>query len=181
MSTLTVRMATDSGHADCVAVDFAVRDDGASVSWSPRGRTGLQYGCITGASEQLPAVLSAVRGASIRAAEIIAVAVYPSVPEALPAIADALGGPGAPSGVCGLEVTAGGIVVEWDPSRTAASTIYGLIDIELTRFAASRVTELLTPLGDELLAQIAAHGLRAPELQSDRILERALERSGVLD
>jgi len=179
--TLTVRMATDSGQADCAAVDFAVRADGASMRWSPRSRTGLRYGIVTGATRQLPEFLRAVKGASIRAAGIIAVAVYPSVPEALPTLQDALGGPGAPSGVLGCEPAAGGIVVEWDPSRTATTTIYALIDIELARFAASRVIELLIPLDDASLAGIAAHGLRAPELQSGRILEQVLERAGVLD
>ncbi len=180
VSTLTVRMAPDCGHADCAAVEFAVRASGADIVWVPRSRTGRRYGSVARATQELRGALNAIDGVNVRD-EIIAIAVYPSMPEALPAIAEALGGPGAPDGVLSCDTTDDAVVVEWDPSRTPASTIYGLIDVELGRFRASRIVELLVPLSDELLARIAAEGLHAPDLRADRLLEFQLERSGVLD
>ncbi len=180
VSTLTVRMAPDCGPADCAAVEFAVRASGAGIVWAPRARSGRRYGSVAHSTRGLRAALTAIEGVSVRD-EVIAIAVYPSAPEALPAIADALGGPGAPDGVLSCDATGDALLVEWDPSRTPASIVYGLIDVELARFHASRLVELLVPLSDALLAQIAAEGLRAPDLGADRILEWQLERSGVLD
>ncbi len=180
VSRLTVRMAPDCGHADCAAVEFAVRASGAEIVWAPRARTGARYGSIAHPPRDLRGALNAIDGVSV-GDEIIAVAVYPSAPEALPAIAEALGGAGAPDGVLSCDATGDAVVVEWDPSRTPASTVFGLIDVELARFHASRVVELLVPLSDAALARIAAEGLRAPDLRADRLLEWQLERSGVLD
>jgi len=180
VSTLTVRMAPDCGQADCAAVDFAVRASGADIVWAPRARTGRRYGSIVHPTHELRGALNAIDGVNVRD-EIIAIAVYPSTPEALPAIADALGGAGAPDGVLSCDAVDDAVVVEWDPLRTPASIVYGLIDVELARFHASRVVELLVPLSDALLARIAAEGLRAPDLRADRLLEFQLERSGVLD
>lgn len=180
VSTLTVRMAPDCGHADCAAVEFAVRASGADIVWAPPARSGRRYGSIAHPTHELRGALNAIDGVNVWD-EVIAIAVYPSTPEALPAIADALGGAGAPDGVLSCDAIDDAVVVEWDPSRTPASVVYGLIDVELARVHASRVVELLVPLSDALLARIAAEGLRAPDLRADRLLEFQLERSGVLD
>jgi hypothetical protein len=109
--------------------------------------------------------------------EPIVLAVFPSVTQALPALERALAGPGKPDGVLSVRRSGESIVVEWDPSRTAVRLIVDLIDAELRRFAASRRTELLVPLSEERLAQIAAAELAAPEIAPDRILEHLLEEA----
>lgn len=110
--------------------------------------------------------------------EPIVLAVFPSVPQALPALERALAGPGAPDGIVELRRSDESIVVSWDPSRSAVRLVMAAIDAELRRYNASRRTELLIPLSEERLAQIAAQELGAPEIAPDRILERLLERAG---
>lgn len=111
--------------------------------------------------------------------EPIVLAVFPSVPQALPALERALGGPGRPDGVLAVRRSDDAVVVEWDPGRTAVRLVMDLIDAELRRWNASRRTELLVPLSEERLAQIAAAELQAPEIAPDRILETLLERAGL--
>ncbi len=111
--------------------------------------------------------------------EPIVVAVFPSLPQALPALERALSGPGAPDGVLSVRRSGDSIVVEWDPTRSAVRLVMGVIDAELRRYNASRRTELLTPLSEERLAEIAAAELQAPEIGPDRILERLLAQAGL--
>lgn len=111
--------------------------------------------------------------------EPIVLAVFPSVAQALPALERALSGPGKPDGVLSVRRSDESIVVEWDPSRTAVRLVIDLIDAELRRFAASRRTELLSPLSEERLAEIAATELGAPEVVPGRILERLLAEAGL--
>ncbi len=111
--------------------------------------------------------------------ETIVLAVYPSAAEALPALERALGGPGRPDGIVAVRRSDTSIVVEWDPSRSAVRLVINLIDAELRRYNATRRTELLQSLSVERLAQIAAQELQAPEIASDRILERLLAKAGL--
>ncbi len=110
--------------------------------------------------------------------EPIVLAVFPSAPQALPALERALGGPGGPDGIVSVRRSDDSIVVEWDPSRSAVRLVMAAIDAELRRYNASRRTELLAPLSEERLAEIAAAELEAPQIAPDRILERLLERAG---
>jgi hypothetical protein len=112
-------------------------------------------------------------------APTIALAVSPSVVEALPVLVDALGGPGRPSGVTDCALSGGAAIVEWDLERTPAALILDMIDAELDRFHSGRTTELLTPLSEDWLARIAAEGLACPDIAPDRILETLLARAGL--
>jgi hypothetical protein len=109
----------------------------------------------------------------------IVLAVYPSAAEALPALERALGGPGKPDGVLEVRPCDGGLVVTWDPSRSAVRLVIGVIDAELRRYNATRRTELLEPLPLERLTQIAAQELHAPEIAPDRVLEALLAQAGL--
>lgn len=111
--------------------------------------------------------------------EPIVLAVFPSAPQALPALERALVGPGGPDGVLGVRRSDSSIVVEWDPARSAVRLVMAVIDAELRRFGASRRTELLAPLSEALLARIAAAELQTPEIAPDRILETLLEKAGL--
>ena len=112
-------------------------------------------------------------------ASIIALAVSPTVPEALPQLVEAFSGAGCPDGVLSCEASNGRLILEWDPARTKAALIFALLDAELARFASGRTTELLAPLPEAVAAQIAAEGLSTTEIASNRVLETLLERMGI--
>jgi hypothetical protein len=112
-------------------------------------------------------------------APIIALAVYPTVAEALPPLIDVFNGPGRPSGMIGCSASGAAAVLEWDLDRTPATLVLDLIDTELDRFNSGRRTQLLTPLTERWLAKIAADGLQCPEIASDRILETLVTKAGL--
>lgn len=107
-------------------------------------------------------------------AVIIALAIEPLPADALPHLQHALGGPGAPAGISECTVFGTQLIVEFAPGVTHADLILRIIDVELRRFGGSRRTQLLTPLPMATMAAIAARGLQAPEIASDRILEPLL-------
>ncbi len=111
--------------------------------------------------------------------EPIVLAVFPSVPQALPALERALVGPGAPGGILCVRRAEDRIVVEWDPERSAVRLVMSVIDAELQRYGSGRRTELLAPLSEQRLAAIAAAELQAPEIAPDRILEALLAKAGL--
>jgi hypothetical protein len=107
-------------------------------------------------------------------AAIIALAIEPSAPDALRQLLKVFGGPGAPAGVCGCEQSGKHLLLEFRPDVTPALLVRSLIGVELRRFNSSHRTEILTPLPVSVAAAIAAQGLQAPEIASDRILESLL-------
>ena len=109
---------------------------------------------------------------------IIALAIEPTPADALPAIREALSGPGGPAGVLECDVSGGAAIVEFLPSRIAASLILNVADVELRRFRGYRKVTLLNPLPAEVTAKIAADGLQSAEITPERILEALLERTG---
>lgn len=111
--------------------------------------------------------------------EPIVLAVFPSVPQALPALERALAGPGAPDGVLSVRRSEDSIVVEWDPERSAVRLVMGVIDAELLRYGSGRRAELLAPLSEQRLAAIAAAELHGPDITADRILESLLAKAGL--
>lgn len=139
----------------------------------------MEFGAGSGVPAGVRAA-AAANGAIAYDASVIAIAVFPSVVEALPRLADALGGPGRPAGVRGCEACGGdGVAIEWDLEVTPAAVVLGLVDVELARFAAGRTAELLSPLPPAWIARIAADGLRAPEISPDRMLETLVQRAGL--
>lgn len=159
-------------------VETAVRARGGSVTWRSSARAGRTYGLVRLPGGELE---SAIGAATVHDTAIIALAVYPVAAEALPLVRDALAGTGRPSGVIGTSNCNGGVVVEWDPRRTAPAMVYDLVDAELRRFGGGRTAELLAPLPDDVIARIAADGLQAPEISPDRELETLVERAGLAD
>ena len=165
------------------AVDAAVRSHGGHGVWRSSARAGRSYGLLEFAdatSAAAAAVEAGACGATIDDCAVIALAVFPEVPEALPHLLDALAGAGRPAGIRSCEPCSnGGLVVEWDLERSPAGVVLGAIDVELRRFNSGRTAELLTPLSPQSIARIAADGLQSPELTSDRVLEVLLERAGL--
>jgi hypothetical protein len=151
---------------------------GATLQWE-RAHFGRRYALVEATDSALHDELSAHAHLTVFDRPVIALAVSPTVPEALPRLFDALGGPGRPSGVMGCERVDDTLIVEWDLERTPWDTIEALIDVELHVLRSGRVNMLLTPLPLEWVARLAAHALQAPEITEDRILEEQLKRHGL--
>ncbi|HET6895092.1 MAG TPA: hypothetical protein VFH72_06890 [Candidatus Baltobacteraceae bacterium] len=107
-------------------------------------------------------------------APIIALAIEPLPADALPVLARALGGSGAPAGVCECTEAGTHLIVEFRPDVTPAALLVRIIDVELRRYGGARRTHLLTPLDVRSAASVAAAGLGAHEIASDRVLESLL-------
>lgn len=110
---------------------------------------------------------------------VIALAIEPTPGDALRGIAGAFSAAGALAGVLDCAVFADGVVIEFQPAKTAPSLVLHVVDVELRRFHGYRKVRLLNPLPAEVLAQVAASGLQASEIGPERILETLLEQSGV--
>ncbi len=133
------------------------------------------YALIEGPESVDPAQFAqSVPNAKWYDAAIIALAIEPLPADALPQLADALSGPGAPAGICACETVGERLVLEFRPDVTPPALVNGIIDVELRRYGGTRRVALLCPLPTALLAEVAAEGLQAPEVATDRILESLL-------
>lgn len=181
MSAFTLRFQPEPSDGERRAAEHAAHALGASVTWQHATACKRMYALVEGAS---PACISTLREATVATVydrPVIALAVFPSVPEALPPLMRALGGPGRPAGIHACDPCQGGMIVEWDLDTTSLDTVMNLIDIEIDRFHARRVNALLTPLPLAWWTAIAASGLRAPEITPERVLEEQLTVQHVLD
>lgn len=151
--------------------DFARRNGGA-VAWQDNAALNRSYALVEGASA---GSLETQDGATVFETPVIALAIRPNVAEALPVLEDALGGPGRPAGIVACETVADALVVEWNLDRTQVGLVLAVIDVELARFNAARINELLSPLPLAWWTAIASAGLQAPEIAPDRVLEALIE------
>jgi hypothetical protein len=120
--------------------------------------------------------LGKLEGVRVMMGPVMALAVWPRPPEALPELLEALGGEGAPVGIAGVETSGDALIVEFDIDRSAASLVLRTIDVELDRFSGTRTSEVLTPMPLDWSTRIAAEGLGAPDIAPDRVLEALLEQ-----
>ncbi|HTX56847.1 MAG TPA: hypothetical protein VMD47_07055 [Candidatus Acidoferrales bacterium] len=180
MSAFTLRFQPVSDDAQCNATEAAIREFGARISWQHTAACERTYGLVEGGGAACASAARKATRALVFDRPVIALAVYPSLPEALPALLHAVGGPGRPTGVFSCDPCAGGLIVEWDLDVTPLETVMNVLDVELERFHARRVNALLTPLPVAWWTRIAADGLRAPEITPDRVLEEQLEVQHVL-
>lgn len=153
----------------------ALARDGVRVRVEKSHAAARTYALVEGPEGVDPAeLMQAAADARWYDAPIIALAIEPSCADALPLLERALGGPGAPAGVCECTRVAGELLVEFRPDVTPPGLVLRIIDVELARLACARRIRLLTPLPVDLLAAVAAQGLQAPEIAADRILESLL-------
>jgi hypothetical protein len=158
-------------------IDATIVARGGSACWRTSQKLDRTYALIEIPDDVDPAGLAF--GAAIAVgAPTIALAVYPTVAEALPLLHEVFSGPARPSGVVDATLAGGAIVIEWDLDRTPVALVLDLIDAELDRFHSGRTTELLTPLSQAWMARIASDGLQCPDIQPDRILETLLTQAG---
>jgi hypothetical protein len=181
MSTFSLCFQPEADDALLAEADAIVRRAGARVAWQNSSACKRTYGLVEGGDAACAAALREATRAAVLDRPVIALAIFPSVAEALPRILDALGGPGRPAGVLTCESAQGAAIVEWDLDVTAYDVVLRLVDIELDRFRARRVSALLSPLPLAWWARIAAAGLHSPDITVQRVLEEQLEVHGVLD
>lgn len=167
--------------AEKAIVDGIVQRHNGSIAWQCNLSPASAYALIENAGADCHAELASASSAEIVDSPVIALAVSPRTSEALPFLKHALDGPGRPVAVRRAETKDGTLTVEWDMSRSAASVLMALIDVELSRFGSGRTTRLLAPMPLEWWTAIAAQGLQAPEIAPDRVLEALLEKHGVAD
>jgi hypothetical protein len=181
MSAFSLRFQPQLDDSEVAAVEAIVQRSGGNVTWQHSAACKRTYGLVENAEAACASALREATRATVFDRAVIALAVFPSVQEALPPVIAALGGPGGPAGVIGCEPCGDGAIVEWDLDVTPFDVVLDLVDIELDRFHAARVNALLTPLPLEWWTRIAGSGLNAPEITTERVLEAQLEVHGVLD
>ncbi|MGA7200962.1 MAG: hypothetical protein WBX26_03980 [Candidatus Cybelea sp.] len=172
---LTISIAGNPDDSRRDAIEAFAQAQGGRATWRFNPSAGRSYALL-----ELPdgVDLSEVSIAPTEVAyetAVIAWAVFPTVPEALPNLYAALGGPGRPVGVLACRPCPQGAIVEWDPDSGGIEIIMKLVDVELRRFCSGRRGELLSPLTPRLSAKIAASGMSAPEIAVDRILELLID------
>ncbi|MGC2129109.1 MAG: hypothetical protein WA629_03330 [Candidatus Aquilonibacter sp.] len=181
MSPFTLRCQPQLDDSEVAAAEAIVRQSGGKVTWQTSAACKRTYGLVENAGAACATALRKATRATVFDRPVIALAVFPSVREALPLLMHALGGPGGPAGVLACEPSGDGIVVEWDLDVTPFDVVLNLVDLETDRLRAARVNTLLTPLSLVWWTRIAATGLGAPEITPQRVLEEQLEVHGVLD
>jgi hypothetical protein len=170
--TLRIDAPPSAALKDRVA---ALARDGVRVRLSDSDAVARTYVLVEGPEGVDPLQLQEyVPDARWYDADIMALAIEPLPADALPVLADALGGPGAPAGVVECSIAGSRLIVEFRPDVTRPALLMRIIDVELRRFGGCRRTQLLSPLTMRTAAAIAAQGLQAPEIASDRILESLL-------
>jgi hypothetical protein len=176
----SLRIDGDVDPSVLEAVDAQARSQDAHLVWRTSSRPARTYGLLRWATHDGVSEFSVPAGVTAYPTAIIALAVFPAVPEALPFLEQALGGPGRPAGVASCESYDGSAaIVEWDMDRTPAQLVLDLIDVECARFGGGRTAALLSPLPQAWVARLAAAGLRAPEIVPERILDVLVERAGL--
>lgn len=148
--------------------------DGVRTRISEHAALGRTYVLIEGPEGSDPSAFTQVPPVRWYDAVIVALAIEPQPSDALPLLAEALGGAGAPAGISECATIGTRLIVEFRPDVTPAHLVTRIVDMELRRFGGVRRTELLSPLPGDVIAAIAAQGLQAAEVASDRILEMLL-------
>jgi hypothetical protein len=174
---LTLSIDGSLDDARRAALDELAARSGGTIAWRFSAAAGRTYALLELAGTREIAAVREASGGSVYETAVIALAVSPAVPEALPALIDAFDGNGRPDGVLACRLFPGGIVIEWDPDRSPAEMIFALVDVELRRFRSGRTAELLAPLPPAVVAKVAAQGLGAPQVAPDRILEVLMAES----
>jgi hypothetical protein len=172
---VTLSIDGDLSGAERAAIDDTAGRQGGTVVWRTSEAAGRSYALLELPDRQGVGAIRASFDGTMYEGPVIALALFPTTPEALPSLLEALGGAGRPSGILTCGPCPGGVVVEWNPSVTEPRVIMGVVDVELRRFGGGRTAELLSPLPPALTAGIAANGLQTPQIEPKRILEARID------
>ncbi len=181
MSTFTLRYRTRPSDAAIARVADIVQRRGGTIAWRHNEDEIPTYALIENADDGCAVELAAVVEAEIADGPIIALAVSPQVPQAMPLLEHALAGPGAPVALDVCRRSGDALLLEWNLDRLAAPTLLALVDVELARVRSGRTTRLVAPIPLIWWTRIASHGLAAPDVVPERVLEFLLEQRGVAD
>jgi hypothetical protein len=147
---------------------------GATVSSWATSRAGRTYALLHLASD---ADLERVRrtpAARVDEPPLVVLEVAPRDPDRIPALLDALGGPGGPAGVLWAAAYGDGLALELDERVTPLRLVVDVIDAELAPSPGRRITPLLR-LSDATATAFAAATLAAPEIDPERLIETHLD------
>ena len=180
MPAFTLRYRNIPSDAEAGNVEAVVRAFGGRIVWQRNDPPFSTYALVERVERECAAAL-ARDGVEVEDGPVIAVAISPQVPEAMPFLEDALAGAGAPSSVRRCEPVGAGLVLEWELDRPGSTAVIPLADLEIARVGGGRITRLLSPLPLEWCARIASEGLQTPGLTDGRVLEELLEVHRVAD
>lgn len=176
----TLRIDAPSDEALQRRVAAALARDGVRIEFGPEHSLPRMYALVEGPAGVDPVELEGrIAEGRWYGEAIIALAIEPAPADALPALARALGGPGSPAGVCGCDIVGSHVILELQPSVTQPDLVLRIVDVELRRTSGHRRIALLSALPVDIMARIAATGLQAPEIATNRILESLLEAANV--
>ena len=176
----TLRIDASPSEALLTRLATALAHDGVRLSFGPPNALDRTYVAVEGPEGVDPVELEQrVSDGTWYGEAVIAIAIEPAPPDVLPWVQRALGGPGGPAGVVACEISGSQLLVEFRPAVTQPGLLLRIVDVELQRVRGSRRITLLTPLPAPVAAAIAAAGLQAPEIATDRILESLLEAAHV--
>ncbi|MBV8197760.1 MAG: hypothetical protein JO263_06480 [Candidatus Eremiobacteraeota bacterium] len=175
MTYLTLRLDETAHDRRRAAIEDVVRRHGGTSEWRTHGGVGRSYALLEVAGPDPRAEIAAVAQGTLYDTAVIALAVSPTVPQALPALYEALGGSGRPAAVLDCRESGSTLLLEWSLDAALPGLILGVIDAELRRFASGRITELLNPLPPHVVTRLAADGLGAPEIEPKRVLDLLLD------
>ena len=111
MSAFTLRFQPQLDDSEVAAAEAIVKQSGGKVTWQQSAACKRTYGLVENAGAACATSLREATRATVFDRPVIALAVFPSVREALPPVMHALGGPGGPAGVLACEPCGDGAVV----------------------------------------------------------------------
>ncbi|MBV9269662.1 MAG: hypothetical protein JO165_01105 [Candidatus Eremiobacteraeota bacterium] len=171
-----LRFDASLSDGDAARIGRAIETMGAEIRFGAP-ESDRTYALLRSREEIDVPQLQASSGAVILEGTVIALAIEPLQPDALPLLDRALREPAGLAGMRSFECIGNEAIVELDTAVTPVNRLFTVVDVELARFGTPlRRTRVLTPLSPNVLAAIAAAGLECPEIAPDRILESLLER-----
>ena len=138
------------------------------TSWAV-ARCGRSYAIVGLASGSDLAALGEKLGARVDEPPLVILDVLPRDPERIPALLQALAGPGRPAGVVDAKASGDSVTVELNEGATSLRLLVDVVDAELERILP------LFPLGDATITAFAASTMRAPEIEASRLVETYTE------
>lgn len=174
MIYLTLRLDEVAHERRRASIDDVVRRHGGTSLWRSHPAVARSYALFEIAGAGGREEIAAVAQGTLYETAIIALAVSPTVGQALPSLHETFAGGGRPEAMLDCRRSDAALLLEWNLDMAPAGLMMALIDVALRRFASGRTTELLNPLPPDVVTRLAADGLGAPEIEPSRVLELLL-------
>jgi len=171
---LTLRLDEIADERRRASIDDVVRRHRGTSIWRSHPAITRSYALFEVAADEGREEIAAVAQATLYETAIIALAVSPTVAQAMPSLRETFSGEGRPAATLDCRESGAALVLEWNLDAAPVGLMMGLIDVDLRRFASGRTTELLNPLPRHVVTRLAADGLGAPEIEPSRVLDLLL-------